>query len=70
VLARANESQHQAMPADTFARLLVAQLQRTDCPAIVRLGEKSALLPFLKQWLPTRLLDRVLSKKFGLNGLK
>ena len=70
VLARANESQNQAMPADTFARLLVDQLKRSDCPPIVRLGEKSSLLPFLKQWLPTRLLDRVLSKKFGLDGLK
>ena len=37
---------------------------------VVRLGEKSTLLPALKQWLPTRLLDRVLSKKFGLDGLK
>jgi len=69
VLARANESQNQATPADTFARQLVEQLMRADCPPIVRLGEKSTLLPALKQWLPTRLLDRVLSKKFGLTKL-
>lgn len=70
VLARANESQSNAMPADTFARLLVDQLLKADGPPVVRLGEKSTLLPALKQWLPTRLLDRVLSKKFGLDGLK
>ncbi len=70
VLGRANESQNGAMPADTFATLLVDQLLLPDCPPIVRLGEKSTLLPALKQWLPTRVLDRVLSKKFGLDGLK
>ena len=70
VLARAHESQSNAMPADTFARLLVDQLLKADGPPVVRLGEKSTLLPALKQWLPTRLLDRVLSKKFGLDGLK
>ncbi|MFT3858923.1 MAG: SDR family oxidoreductase [Aquabacterium sp.] len=70
VLARANESQAKAMPADTFARLLVAQLQRGNCPPIVRLGEKSRLMPLLKQWLPTDVLDGILSKRFQLDRLR
>lgn len=70
VLARANESQANAMPADEFARLLVAQLQRDDCPPIVRLGEKSRLMPLLKQWLPTDVLDGILSKRFQLDRLR
>lgn len=69
VLARANESQSKAMPADTFASLLVAQLARADCPPIVRLGEKSRLLPFLKQWVPVRRLDSMLRKRFQLDRL-
>jgi len=70
VLARANESQSKAMPADVFASLLVAELARPDGPPIVRLGEKSRLMPFLKQWLPVRTLDEVLRKRFQLDRLK
>lgn len=70
VLARANESQSDAMPADTFASLLVAQLARADCPPIVRLGKKSRLMPWLKQWLPVRTLDRILRKRFQLDRLR
>lgn len=70
VLARANESQSDAMSADTFARLLVAQLARADCPPIVRLGTKSRLMPFLQQWVPVRTLDGILRKRFGLDRLK
>lgn len=70
VLARANESQSDAMPADTFASELVAQLARTDCPPIVRLGKKSRLMPFLKQWVPVRTLDGILRKRFQLDRLK
>lgn len=69
VLARANESQSKAMPAEVFAGLLVDQLKRPACPPVIRLGEKSSLLPFLKQWVPVRMLDRVLSKRFQLDRL-
>lgn len=69
VLARANESQAKAMSADDFAASLVKILSQPDVPAVVRLGEKSRLLPFLKQWLPIRLLDRVLIKRFQLSRL-
>lgn len=69
VLSRANESQAGAMPADVFARTLVQQLDRPVRPAVIRLGEKSRMLPWLKQWLPTAMLDRILSKRFQLDRL-
>lgn len=69
VMARANESQSGAMPAHQFAAELVAKVLSPQCPAVIRLGPKSTLMPILKQWLPTRLLDRILSKRFHLNRL-
>jgi short-subunit dehydrogenase len=69
VLARANESQSGAMPADVFADELVKQLSAAQPPAVIRLGRKSSLMPFLKQVLPNRLLDRMLSKRFQLDRL-
>lgn len=69
VMARANESQSGAMPAHQFAAALVAKVLRAQCPAVIRLGPKSTLMPILKQCLPTRLLDRILSKRFHLNRL-
>lgn len=70
VLARANESQSEAMPAEVFARLLVGKLAQDNCPALIRLGEKSRLMPLIKRNLPTRLLDRILSKRFQLDRLQ
>lgn len=66
VLARASASQERATPAEDFARDLVRLLANPRCPAVVRLGEKSTWLPAVKRWLPTRVLDRLLSKRFGL----
>ena len=69
VLARANDSQSNATPAGVFASALVQQLERAHPPAVIRLGDKSTLLPMMKQWLPTALLDRILSARFQLDRL-
>ncbi len=69
VLSRANESQDKATPADVFARDLVERLAQPRLPAVLRLGQKSTLLPFLKWSLPTAWLDAILSKRFQLNRL-
>jgi short-subunit dehydrogenase len=69
VLARANESQSNAMPAEDFARQLVARLAQVPTPVLVRLVEKSTLLPAMKRLLPTRWLDRILMKRFQLDRL-
>jgi len=69
VLGRAKASQRGAMPADTFARGIAAALLRPDPDPVIRLGTHSTRLPFLKRWLPVRLLDRKLRKAFGLDRL-
>ena len=68
IQGRANVSQENAMPAEAFARELVARLDASDPPPVIRLGPKSTLMPALKRWLPTRMLDRILSRRFGLDA--
>ncbi len=67
IQARAQASQHQATPAAALAQQLVHRIQRSDrLPPDIAIGNKSRTLPLLKRWLPTRLLDRILMRKFGL----
>jgi NAD(P)-dependent dehydrogenase (short-subunit alcohol dehydrogenase family) len=69
VLSRANESQDGATPADRFASELVAQLDCDQPPALIRLGQKSSLLPWMKRLLPSPWLDRILMRRFQLDRL-
>lgn len=69
VLSRANESQAGATPAARFARDLVDALDRPKLPAVIRLGQKSTLLPLMKWLLPSAWLDRILMKRFQLDRL-
>lgn len=69
VMSRANESQVQALPAILFAEQLLAALERSQPPAVIRIGPKSTLLPLLKWALPRQFLDRILSRRFQLNRL-
>ena len=69
VLSRANESQAGATPAARFALDLVEALDRPKLPAVIRLGQKSTLLPLMKWLLPTAWLDRILMKRFQLDRL-
>ena len=64
--ARANASQDNPTPAADFANTLIAQLMSKPAP-VIRIGNGSTALPFLKRWVPLSLLDRILKKKFGLN---
>jgi NAD(P)-dependent dehydrogenase (short-subunit alcohol dehydrogenase family) len=63
-------SQLDAMPAEEFARQLADRLLRANPPAVIRLGAKSRMLPAMKRWLPTALMDSILSRRFGLADLK
>jgi len=65
---RAGMSMAKAIPAKEFARRLVAEITRPKLRAALRLGGGAHLLPILK-WLPTRTLDRILRRKFGLDRL-
>lgn len=66
---RANVSQVNPTGTGEFAQKLVAKLNRKTPPAIIRLGKGGHAFPFLKRWVPTRLLDQILKKKFKLNEL-
>jgi short-subunit dehydrogenase len=66
--ARARTSQENPMDADTFARQLVEAVTRAKPPRVVRLGHGASAVAALAQ-LPRFTLDRILSKRFGLNEL-
>jgi short-subunit dehydrogenase len=69
IAARVGASQARATPAEVFARKMADAVLAPNPQAVVRIGHHSLLLPFLKRWLPTRALDRVLSRRFRLNRL-
>ena len=66
ILSRTQVSQDGATPAVEFARRLVRVLEKDHAPPIVRLGKRSFTLPLVKRLFPTRMLDGILSKRFGL----
>ncbi len=66
IRARANASQDNPTPALHFARQLLAAVQANKRPRLLRLGNGSRALPLMATLLPKALLERVLSKRFGL----
>jgi short-subunit dehydrogenase len=70
IAARSEASQQRPTPADVFARKLVDSVSAENPRPLVRIGRASLLLPLMKQWLPTRVLDRGLSRRFGLDRLR
>jgi short-subunit dehydrogenase len=67
ILKRANGSQVVATPAENFAKAIVVLMNKNKYPANLLIGKKSFLLPFMKKILPTKVLDSILIKKFGLD---
>lgn len=65
--ARARASQQRSTPTGRFVRDLVKAIQSEPPPAVRRLGNGSTSLLLLKRLLPTRWLDRLLQRKFGLD---
>ncbi len=68
--ARAQAGQMGAMDAGEFARRVVSLLTQRQVPRIIRLGANSIKLPAYKWGLPGALVDKMLSRKFGLNKLR
>lgn len=68
IQARAAASQDKPTPTSDFAQKLLAAAQKSPRPRLVRIGNGSRALPLLSRWLPTGLLDKVLKKRFGLDG--
>ncbi len=67
--ARATASQENPTPAAEFAQILLEKTKHKP-KAEIRIGHGSTLLPLIKRLLPTKLVDKILSKKFGLNSLQ
>ena len=67
---RAVISQEGATDAGEFAGRLVKQLLRDQPKSVIRIGKSSVLYPLMKRWLPSSLLDSIISRKFGLTKLK
>lgn len=70
IAARANASQDQATPAAEFARIMVDAVLAERAAPVVRIGHGSFAMPLIKRWLPTRLLDRILTRRFSLDRLR
>ncbi len=66
ITTRAEASQVGATPAGEFAQKLVSAIMVETPPEIIRIGNISTTMPLMKKWLPTRILDQILKKKFGL----
>ena len=67
IRARANASQDNPTPVSHFARNLLAAVQSSKRPGLLRLGNGSRVLPLMAALLPKRLLEALLKKRFGLN---
>lgn len=70
ILKRAMVSQERATSSVVFAKKLVRQILKKHPKAIIRIGKSSFLYPFMKRWLPTCILDRIIAGKFGLLKLR
>ena len=64
--ARANASQKDATPADEFAQTLADKMLSDQPGAVVRIGKMRTMMPMMKKFVPTVILDKILKKKFGL----
>lgn len=67
IRARANASQEDATPASEFAAELLAGVSQTKRPQLLRIGNGSRKYTLMARWLPQRLLDGMLRKRFGLD---
>ena len=68
IRARAKASQDRPTPATDFARELLKAVRKPNPPRLVRIGNGSRALPLIERLLPKALLEKVLKKRFGLDG--
>lgn len=67
IRARAMASQDNPTPASHVARNVFAAVSGGKRPRVLRIGNGSRALPLLAALLPGALLDRILSRRFGLD---
>jgi NAD(P)-dependent dehydrogenase (short-subunit alcohol dehydrogenase family) len=68
IRARSQASQDKPTPANEFAADVLKAVQQSQPPRLLRSGNGSRALPLLAALLPKGLLEKVLKKRFGLNG--
>lgn len=68
IRARANASQTNPTPASDFARDVLNAVQQPNPPRLLRSGNGSRALPLMARLLPKALLEKILSKRFKLQG--
>lgn len=69
ILQRARASQSHPTSTVTFVNEMLRLMEQSRPPAVARIGNGSTAFPLLARWIPTRLLDRALRKKFGLDRM-
>jgi NAD(P)-dependent dehydrogenase (short-subunit alcohol dehydrogenase family) len=69
ILQRARASQYNPTPTVTFVEELLRLLEQPKPPAMARIGNGSTAFPLLARCIPTRLLDSILRRKFGLDHI-
>jgi len=67
---RARASQSDATAAAKFAGRIVRAVTREKLPRVLRLGKESRKMPIYKWVVPTRLMDSILRRMFGLDLLE
>ena len=68
--ARAHASRENPTSAEEFAMKLLKEINKDVPKSIIRIGRESLRLPLLKQILPEKHIDKILSKKFNLDKLR
>ena len=66
---RAQAGQQDATPTDAFVAPVVAKLLADKVPPIIRGGRGSIKFVMLKRLLSTRMFDKAMARRFGLNKL-
>lgn len=69
ILQRANTSQEKSTPVEVFVGKILRKILKDNPTPIIRTGKKSFYLPFIKHFLPTQMLDKIMIRKFGLKKL-
>jgi NAD(P)-dependent dehydrogenase (short-subunit alcohol dehydrogenase family) len=69
ILQRARASQSNPTPTVTFVEEMLRLLEQPKPPAMARIGNGSTAFPLLARCIPTRLLDSILRRKFGLDRM-
>lgn len=69
IVARAKASQDSPTPTGDFCRALVEVIETSPGTPLFRYGNGSTALPFIAQWVPTRVRDWILKRRFALHKL-